>query len=76
MRNAYTLGVGWAFFTLVREMFLACSRTLDFASTMEEVPTAGDLKRTRPFLTQQYVASAFLFAEKKERKETGSGRLV
>lgn len=45
--RSYTAGAGWAPFTLVREMFLACSRTLDFASTMEDVPAVVDLKRTR-----------------------------
>ena len=45
--RTYMVGAGWAPFALVREMFLACSSTLDFASTMEDVPAVVDLKRTK-----------------------------
>ena len=53
-------------------MFLACSRTLDFASTMEEVPTAVDLKRTRgTFFDAAVRCIIFFVCGKKRKKEDG-----
>ena len=61
------MGAGWASFALVREMFLACSRTLDFASTMEDVPAVVDLKRTRGiFLDAAERCIIFWVGEKKD----------
>ena len=76
--KAYTVGAGWAPFALVREMFLACSSTLDFASTMEDVPAVVDLKRTREtFLDAAERCIIFWGRRKrKEREKTESGRLI
>ena len=50
-------------------MFLACSRTLDFASTMEDGPAVVDLKRTRGTLLDA-VRCIILWGEgEKEEKE-------
>ena len=52
---------------LVREMFLACSRTLDSASTTEDVPAAVGRNQTRgPFWAQRCVASFFGVRENKD----------
>jgi hypothetical protein len=51
-------------------MFLACSRTLDFASTMEDGPAVVDLKRTRGTLLDAAVRCIILWGEgEKEEKE-------
>jgi len=60
-------------------MFLACSRTLGFASTMEDVPTVVDLKRTRgTFLDTIERCIIFLGGRRKEKKrnKAESGRLI
>jgi len=77
--KVYTVGAGWAPFTLVREMFLARSSTLDFASTMEDVPAVVDLKRTKgTFFDAAERCIIFLGGRRKreEREKTESGRLI
>ena len=69
---AHTVGAGWAPFTLVREKFLASSRTLDFASTMEGVPAVVDLKRTKGiFLDAERCIILGGEEKKKKRKKKG-----
>jgi len=56
--------------TPVREMLLACSRTLGFASTMEDVPTVVDLKRTRGTFLDT-TERCIIFGGRKEKKQDG-----
>ena len=63
----------------MREMFLACSRTLDFASTMEDVPAVVDLKRTRGTFLDAAERCIMFFGQgerKEEREKTESDRLI
>ena len=63
------MGAGWAASTLVREMFLACSSTLDFASTMEDVPAVVDLKRTKRTFFDVTDRCIIFGGERKEERE-------
>jgi hypothetical protein len=49
-------------------MFLACSRTLDFASTIEDVPAVVDLKRTRGIFLDA-AERCIIFEKRKKRKK-------
>ena len=58
----------------MREMFLACSRTLDFASTMEDVPAAVDRNRTRGALFDAAERCIIFLGGGKEIKKGEKGR--